>query len=631
MRLWGEKLSANEIGGQAAGQAGGALKKGGTKVASKAVGKAGKYLKKLLMKFLKQLVLSIGKLIVSLIGPWGLVIILAILLTLAALSAIPFADWFLGGNARSEEQHAADVKYEKEFKSAADKTVAELWGIEADKNWLNQVVKTVKPSWGIPASLVRYEIMVNEKKVELSDYKPEELIKSFQPSFSYTTVSDDKERTKSIVACTVTTTDGEGNSSTHTTTEETRSESTRKAHDVLSDITLDYGHMNIKPLKLYYPGGTTTITDQWDLVGTSTSGDCTTTTYQQYDHTTVDDRYVPDFVVDGEKFQQILINLGVDKDDMKLFYEFISVADPDWNPALYGGKASANYSGNWLPGTASVPAVVLRYEPIVRKYLAMVGLEEHTQLLLAMIMQESGGKLLDVMQSSESIGKPRNYITDPELSIKVGVDHFSTVYKAAGGDVEIALQAYNYGLGYVKYALNAGGYSKENALGFSLMMREISGSKGYGDPNYVDNVMRYYNATSTVIKVPNDGQIFDVQEVLDVMTKYLGHPYLFGGRDPFGKGIDCSGLIEFAFGQIGVDLSGSTRNQYDKTVEIRAEDARPGDFVFWSTYKAGPSHIGMYLGDGKFINSGSTYGVSIDTMHRWRKIPFFGYRRLVEK
>ncbi|WP_408895241.1 lysozyme family protein [Paenibacillus taichungensis] len=625
-------MSANEIGGQAAGQAGGALKKGGSKVASKAVGKAGKYLKKLLMKFLKQLVLSIGKLIVSLIGPWGLVIILAILLTLAALSAIPFADWFLGGNARSEEQQSADVKYEKEFKSAADKTVAELWGIEADKNWLNQVVKTVKPSWGIPASLVRYEIMVNEKKVELSDYKPEELIKSFQPSFSYTTVSDDKERTKSIVACTVTTTDGEGNSSTHTTTEETRSESTRKAHDVLSDITLDYGHMNIKPLKLYYPGGTTTITDQWDLVGTSTSGDCITTTYKQYDHTTVDDRYSPDFQVDGAKFQQILINLGVDKDDMKLFFEFIATADPDWNPALYGGKSSGGYVGEWLPGTAAVPDVVLRYEPLVRKYLELKGLDQLTQLVLALIMQETGGRYLDVMQSSESLGLPPNTLTDPELSIKVGIDHFAAVYASAGGDINLTLQAYNFGGGYIKYAKeNGGGYTKENALAFSQMMAKKKGWERYGDPLYVDHVMRYYNATSTVIKVPNEGQIFDVQEVLDVMTKYLGHPYLMGGRDPFGAGIDCSGLIEFAFRQIGVNMSGTARNQYDKTVEIRAEDARPGDFVFWSTYKAGPSHIGMYLGDGKFINSGSTYGVSIDTMHRWRKIPFFGYRRLVEK
>ncbi len=631
MRLWGEKLSANEIGSQAAGQAGGALKKGGSKVASKAVGKAGKYLKKLLMKFLKQLVLSIGKLIASLIGPWGLVIILAILLTLAALSAIPFADWFLGGNARSEDQKNADLKYEREFKTAADKTVAELWDIEADRNWITQVVKTVKPSWGIPASLVRYEIMVNEKKVELSDYKPEELIKSFQPSFSYTTIRDDKERTKSIVACTVTTTDEDGNSSSHTTTEETRSESTRKAHDVLSDIAVDYGYMNIKPLKLYYPGGTTTLTDQWDLVGTSTSGDCTTTTYKQYDHTTVDDRYVPNFEVDGAKFQQILINLGVDKDDMKLFYEFITTADPDWNPALYGGGNSGGYGGEWLPGSASVPDVVLRYEPLVRKYLSLKGLDHLTQLVLALIMQETGGRYLDVMQSSESLGLPPNTITDPELSIKVGIDHFASVYASAGGDINLTLQAYNFGGGYIKYAKeHGGGYSKENALAFSQMMAQKMGWSRYGDPLYVDHVMRYYNATDTSITITPGEQIFDVQEVLDIMSKYLGTPYLLGGRVP-STGFDCSGLLEYAFNLIGIDMWGTAATQYNKTVAVSEAEAKPGDLVFWQTYKKGPSHVGMYLGNGKFINSGSTYGVSIDKMSRWKNYPFLGYRRIVKK
>lgn len=623
-------MSATEIGQQAAGQAGGVAKKAGSKATSKAVGKAGKYLKKLMMKFIKQLIMSLGKIITLLIGPWALAIIIAILITLAILSAIPFSDWFLGGNARSDSQKNTDLKYEQEFKSASDDTVADLWWIEADKHWISQVAKTVKPSWGIPSGLVRYETLVNNKKIQLSDYKPSKLIENFKPAYSYHSITDDKERIKSVKVCTYTTTNEDGSTSTRTTTSTSYSEKSRPAHDVLSKITLPYAFMEIKPLKRYYPGGTLQKTDEWDYESSTSSGDCTTTNYKQYEHTTVDDRYVPDFVVDGPKFKQILIfDLGIAEDDMKLFYEFIHTADPDWNPALYGGRPSDKYMGEWFPGTAAVPDVVLRYEPLVRKYLALKGLEEHTQLILALIMQESGGRLLDIMQSSESLGFPPNTITDPEVSIKAGVDHFASVYKLAEGDIKLTLQAYNFGGGFVSYAKERGGYSKENALDFSLMMAEKLGWKSYGDPLYVDHVLRYYNASNTVINIPPGQQIFDVQAVLDVMSQYIGQPYVWGGKGP-SEGFDCSGLISYAFGTIGIDLSGNAHSQYNKTVPVKEGEAKPGDLVFWETYKKAPSHVGMYLGDGKFINSGSSLGVSIDTLSRWKNYKFLGYRRVVK-
>ncbi|MBT2724859.1 lysozyme family protein [Bacillus sp. ISL-46] len=56
---------------------------------------------------------------------------------------------------------------------------------------------------------------------------------------------------------------------------------------------------------------------------------------------------------------------------------------------------------------------------------------------MALIQQESGGRQLDVMQSSESIGLPPGAITDPELSIKIGVKYFAEVMKKAQGDPKI--------------------------------------------------------------------------------------------------------------------------------------------------------------------------------------------------
>lgn len=628
-------MSATEIGQQAAGQAGGAAKKAGSKVASKAVGKAGKYLKKLLVKFLKQLIMSLGKIIISVIGPWGLAILIVILIVLAVLSALPFADWFLGGNARTDDQKNADLAYLHKFQSAADKTVSELYGIEADKNWINQLVKTVKPSFGIPSALVQYEILVKEKKVNLNDYDPDELIRRFAPSYTYTTITDDIERTKSVKACTVVTVDSTtGTSTSSTTTSESITESFRPPHKVLSQISFEYGNMSIGSLKSYYPGGKTTPTSDWEYVGVSNSGNCVITSYRQYEHTTVDDRFVPSLSIDGAKFQSILTELGVDEDDMKVFYEFIHSADPNWNPALYGSKSPGGFgygfNGSWLPGYASVPDVVLRYEPIVRKYLAGYGLEAHTQLILALIMQESGGRLLDVMQSSESKGWKRNTITDPELSIRYGIDHFASVYASANGDVKLTLQAYNFGGGFIDYANERGGYTLENAIAFSKMKAAEKGWKRYGDPYYVDHVMRYYNATSTAIDIIPGEQIFDVQAILNSIEPYMGMKYHWGGASP-ATSFDCSGLLQYVFGLNGIRLPRTAAEQYKVTVPVSEKDAKPGDFVFWMTDgKAYPSHVGMYLGNGKFVNSGSTYGVSNDTLHRWRKQKFLGFRRLVK-
>ena len=100
-------------------------------------------------------------------------------------------------------------------------------------------------------------------------------------------------------------------------------------------------------------------------------------------------------------------------------------------------------------------------------------IEDHVSLLQAIMMQESGGKGNDPMQASESgynTKYPRvpNGITEPEYSIEVGTHTFSDCVKKANikdpSDTEhiyLALQGYNYGSGYIDWAIsNFGGYSK---------------------------------------------------------------------------------------------------------------------------------------------------------------------------
>ncbi|MFK9119510.1 lysozyme family protein [Peribacillus frigoritolerans] len=287
-------------------------------------------------------------------------------------------------------------------------------------------------------------------------------------------------------------------------------------------------------------------------------------------------------------------------------------------------------SGEGAGGMPRVSSEVMRYEPLIRKYAEQNGVGEYVGLIMAMIQQESGGRELDVMQSSESIGLSPGAITDPEYSIKVGVKHFAEVMEQAKGDVNLALQSYNFGNGFIGYALERGGYSKEVAIQFSLRMAAREGWSRYGDVNYVEHVMQYYNDGNGSVVVMGDGsQSFDVEEVHNIMKQYLGRPYVWGGRTPAAGGFDCSGLLEYAFAQVGMDMYGTAQSQYNKTKPVPEDQIKPGDFVFFSTYKPGASHVGMYVGNGLFINANSSGGTSYSSVEEWKKLyPFLGFRRI---
>ena len=151
---------------------------------------------------------------------------------------------------------------------------------------------------------------------------------------------------------------------------------------------------------------------------------------------------------------------------------------------------------------------VIAYEDTIRKYAIEYDIEDYVSLLQAIMMQESGGKGNDPMQASESgynTKYPRipNGITEPEYSIDVGTHTFSDCVKKANvkdsSDTEhiyLALQGYNYGSGYIDWAIsNFGGYSKYNAQQFSDIKKQELNVSGYGDPSYVDHVMRYVGIT----------------------------------------------------------------------------------------------------------------------------------------
>lgn len=96
------------------------------------------------------------------------------------------------------------------------------------------------------------------------------------------------------------------------------------------------------------------------------------------------------------------------------------------------------------------------------------------------------------------------------------------------------------------------------------------------------------------------------------MDKLVGIKYRYGGTTT--KGFDCSGFTSYVFNKVGIKLLRSSREQATMGIKVDRDDLRPGDLVFFNTFGKRISHVGIYLGDGKFVHSSSKRGVRISSM-----------------
>jgi cell wall-associated NlpC family hydrolase len=93
--------------------------------------------------------------------------------------------------------------------------------------------------------------------------------------------------------------------------------------------------------------------------------------------------------------------------------------------------------------------------------------------------------------------------------------------------------------------------------------------------------------------------------------KFLGVPYVFGGTTR--SGFDCSGYVQHVFAMLGITLPRTADAQYDVGHRV-VGGMRPGDLVFFQTYAPGPSHVGIYLGKGKFVHASASRGVMVSKL-----------------
>ena len=136
-------------------------------------------------------------------------------------------------------------------------------------------------------------------------------------------------------------------------------------------------------------------------------------------------------------------------------------------------------------------------------------------------------------------------------------------------------------------------------------------------------------AGSVVVKpstgVKSDGAgLRTLDRVVVEARKHLGTRYVWGGAKP--GGFDCSGYITYVLNQSGYSTSRLTADGFYRKYG-HTSNPRVGDLVFFSnTYKAGISHIGIYLGNGSFIHAADN-GVAIDSLNGgYWKSKFTGFR-----
>ncbi|MGD9893046.1 MAG: C40 family peptidase [Dehalococcoidia bacterium] len=96
-------------------------------------------------------------------------------------------------------------------------------------------------------------------------------------------------------------------------------------------------------------------------------------------------------------------------------------------------------------------------------------------------------------------------------------------------------------------------------------------------------------------------------QVVDLARAQTGRPYVWGGASPITS-FDCSGLVQWAYSQIGVTLPRTAQQQFDATLRLTPDQLQPGDLVFFArTYPSHEyiTHVGLYVGNGRMINAPS--------------------------
>jgi cell wall-associated NlpC family hydrolase len=119
-------------------------------------------------------------------------------------------------------------------------------------------------------------------------------------------------------------------------------------------------------------------------------------------------------------------------------------------------------------------------------------------------------------------------------------------------------------------------------------------------------------------------------KLVKMARSFLGLPYRWGGMSE-RRGVDCSGLVKILFAKLRIQLPRSSREQIRSGDEVSVDQLEMGDLVFFSSDGETPSHVGIYVGDHRFLHAEKKAGrvIITDLSQPWYVKHFLGARRVV--
>ena len=118
------------------------------------------------------------------------------------------------------------------------------------------------------------------------------------------------------------------------------------------------------------------------------------------------------------------------------------------------------------------------------------------------------------------------------------------------------------------------------------------------------------------------------QRAADYAQNMIGKPYRYGGNSP--TGFDCSGLVQYSYSRAGLPIPRTTKSQRESSAAVGSQSLRAGDLIFFDQEGRKSSHVGIYIGNGRFVHAPSSgKQVRVDTLDTkyWKK-HYVGARRI---
>ncbi|MDR7870990.1 MAG: NlpC/P60 family protein [Tissierellaceae bacterium] len=200
----------------------------------------------------------------------------------------------------------------------------------------------------------------------------------------------------------------------------------------------------------------------------------------------------------------------------------------------------------------------------------------------------------------------------------------------SGLDVK-ALQDVLKALGYLKIDNTTEYFGEQTETSLKVFQEnlglEVDGSAG---PQTIDALNRLMIRKGLRVSMPNRSSLGRQtlgDQIISTAKKYIGVRYRYGGTT--ANGFDCSGYTQFIYKQHNISVPRDTRSQASTGTKLSKSELQTGDLVIFSnTYRRGPSHTGIYIGNGQFIHASTSKGVRIDDLDSayWSKHYSYGRR-----